>query len=59
MLNRTRIRVGYNPPYDGLYYGVNVMLMGFDVEMANMHVAERVGHKTNDQDFKLFYFYIN
>lgn len=41
MVNRTRIRVGYDVPYESLYYGVDVMLMEFDVEMIPVNVYLR------------------
>jgi hypothetical protein len=44
MVNRTRIRVGYNAPYKNLYYGMDVMLMNFDVEMVPIEVAQCETH---------------
>jgi hypothetical protein len=41
MVNRTRIRVGYEEPFKNLYYGLDVMLMGFDVDMVPIQVAMR------------------
>jgi hypothetical protein len=38
MVNRTPIRVGYYVPYNGLYFGLDVMLMDFDVDMIPMYV---------------------
>lgn len=44
MVNRPRIRVGYEHPHNGLYYGLDVMFMDFDVEMVPMEVLLGVGH---------------
>ncbi len=41
MVNRTRIRVGYEEPDKGLYSGVDVMLMDFDVDMIPVNVSKR------------------
>lgn len=43
MANRQRIRVGYEEPYNDLYYGMDVMLMDFDVEMIPMPVYDMSG----------------
>jgi hypothetical protein len=41
MVNRTQIRVGYKVPDNHLYFGLDVMLMDFEVEMILMDVVVR------------------
>jgi hypothetical protein len=48
MVNRTRIRVGYDEPYKALYYGMDVMLMDFQVEMVPIEVDGRVSSWMHD-----------